>query len=170
MFGILLMRLSRSQSPHQRFLPTLKARPDRRFSAKKSDCCFAFRKTSERITYLRHLVSLPGSYETLPLSHSVDTFTSSIPIQCAVEITREDGGRLEASTQLATWHAAGLLHARELLDAGKSTSELPRELIQLGWIVVGHSWQPYITLQSDEHTFSCYSGLVATDLGTTNEL
>ncbi|KAG8630264.1 hypothetical protein KVT40_001883 [Elsinoe batatas] len=161
----------RNQMPATQFLPSLAGAAGPYIPAKKSDLALGFELEQTRIAALQALARLPGSHEIVPLSHSADFDTSSIPLQCAVEVKKEDGGHLEARTQLATWHAAAILHARYLLDsAERDAANLLPEAIQVGWLAIGHRWELYFTGQTDNEHISCYGPILSAELGTTDRV
>ncbi|GAB7352347.1 hypothetical protein MBLNU459_g2789t1 [Dothideomycetes sp. NU459] len=159
----------RNQMPMNQFLPRLSRNEERNIAAKKTDFALGFDLGTSRVKALQDMAQSSGSHESLLLSHSVDFETSSIPLQCAVEVKREDGGHLEARTQLATWHAAAILHARHLLKEDRPEAEdLPQAAFQVGWLVVGHRWELYFTGQIESDQLTCFGPIASTEMGTMN--
>ena len=157
---------SRNQLPASEFLPALETsapgtNPTVHVSAKKTDMALGFDINLSKVAQMRSRARLPGSHQLLPLSHSAEEDTSTLPIQCAVEVKKETGNHLEAKAQLATWHAAGLGHAvwlGTLATRGGDKTLLAPQLVQVGWVVVGHRWELFFTLQSSSADKLVYVG------------
>lgn len=82
----------------------------------------------------------------------------------------EDGGHLEANTQLATWHAAALLHIQELKAiAAREPYSFPN-LFQVGWVVIGHRWELFFTIQITPEKMNSVGPLWHSEIGTMNIL
>lgn len=140
---------------------------EQRIPPKKTDFTLGFDLGTSRVKDLQDLARNSGSHDVVPLSHSIDFDTASIPLQCAVEVKKENGGHLEARTQLATWHAAAILHARHLLkEGGQKADDLPQAAFQVGYLVIGHRWELYFTGQIDSHQLTCFGPIVSTEMGT----
>jgi len=153
--------------PINHFLPTHSSLDERHIPAKKTDFALGFDPGTSRVKALQDIARSSGSHDSIPLSHSIDFDTASIPLQCAVEVKKEDGGHLEARTQLATWHAAAILHARHLLkEGGQKAEDFPQAAFQVGWLVIGHRWELYFTSQIDSDQLTCFGPIVSTELGT----
>lgn len=73
-----------------------------------------------------------------------DTYTSSIPLVCPVEIKR-GGNTEEADLQLAVWLYGSHSHLSTLRVT--ATPTLP---IQCGWIVMGHQWKFRLSWMDEE--------------------
>ncbi|KAF4547282.1 Hypothetical protein D9617_48g089430 [Elsinoe fawcettii] len=77
--------------------------------------------------------------------HSSDRFTSPVPLQCAIEVKEEDGGYLEARSQLSTWQSAAMWHGRSEVPEAEGELRLPAELYQIGWLVIRRKWDPSVS-------------------------
>ncbi|GAB7357754.1 hypothetical protein MBLNU459_g0405t1 [Dothideomycetes sp. NU459] len=72
-----------------------------------------------------------------------DTYTSTVPMVSAVQVKKTGGDSLEAKLQLGIWQAAALSHLHSMFIGADGA--LPASLVRIGWTVVGHSWDFYIT-------------------------
>ncbi|KAG8629717.1 hypothetical protein KVT40_001336 [Elsinoe batatas] len=142
-----------------------------RISKKKTDFAVAFDPESSVVAALSQLVRIPGSHAYLPLSHCSDGDTSTIPLQCAVEVKKEDGGKLEGKIQLVTWHASALMHTKFLQAvAGNQPARLPASLVQTGWVVVADRWELYFTFESENGDLINIGPVLSEELGTMDNL
>ncbi|KAF2220260.1 hypothetical protein BDZ85DRAFT_284683 [Elsinoe ampelina] len=163
----------RSQAPASIWLPFADSShtgdSDARIPAKKSDFSLAFHRKSDRVKALNSISQLPGTNDSLALSHSVDRFASKLPLQCTVEVKREGGDHLDARTQIGTWHSAALCHAKYLTTT--AGGQLPtfaslEKIVHLGWVVVGHKWEPFLTFPMPSGEHLSVGPVLRVDMGT----
>ncbi|PSK55940.1 hypothetical protein B9Z65_4818 [Elsinoe australis] len=163
---------TRTQAPSNVYLPyssaNLRGAHAPRVPSKKSDFSLAFHRHSQRVRQLANVANVPGTNDTLPLSHSSDQFTSSVPLQCAIEVKKEDGGHLEARSQLNTWHSAAMCYSRSLVPEAEGEPPLPAELIQIGWLVIGHKWEPCLSFVMPAGDHVTVGPIFVADMGTAN--
>lgn len=150
----------RQQSLEQTLLPMYAGQP----IVKKADLALGF---DSKHASDGDIIENITSTRTEPLSQMSDSYTSTIPLPCGVEIKMSGGDHNEGVTQLAIWCAAGLARLLQLSDLadvdldtsgvgssatrlGPSTVEASglrrSELLPLvGWVVVGHEWRFYVS-------------------------
>ncbi|GAB7356538.1 hypothetical protein MBLNU459_g7280t1 [Dothideomycetes sp. NU459] len=126
-----------TQSILRHHLPRLQSDPSQLFD-RKTDLAIAFDPRHARVRDLRR--SLRSITEA---SHMSDTYTSTVPLVGAVEIKKYGGNVQEAEVQLGIWHAAALNHQHTTFvrPDGKHPTCPP----QIGWTIIGHSWNVYIS-------------------------
>ncbi|GAM84979.1 hypothetical protein ANO11243_029820 [Dothideomycetidae sp. 11243] len=170
----------RTQLPFKRYLPFgTKAPPggrsatDPRIPARKADFALAFHRKAPRVMALKGeaFASIAALESAATISHSSDPFTSTLPLQCALEVKKDGEDTLEARLQLATWHASAIMHAREILRlAGKPSLPLPDNIFQVGWTVTAHVWTLWFTVQTEEETIHCVNALPEYPMGTSSRV
>jgi len=115
--------------------------------ARKADLAIAFSPHDQDVgpaiqTYLHRS---PG----VALSQMQDAYISTIPLVCGIEVKQAGGDSNEGLTQLAIWSTAGLEKTEHLRRRRTSQKSPGIPLPVVGIVVVGHTWDFYITWREE---------------------
>ena len=101
---------------------------------KKADLAFGFDPWHEKVR--KAIDPFTNMYPETRLSHTTDSYTSTIPLVCGIEVKQSSGNSIEALAQLGVWCAA-VLRKTKSLAGHVAYQNIPPAL---GWTVVGHDW------------------------------
>jgi len=113
---------------------------------KKADYAFSFSRSEPPIFKLYTKLQRSGYGNSL--SHTTDANTKRLALFSGIEVKPENGGKMDALVQLATWFAAEFEHLRKLGEMSRSEYLCDSLRPVVGWTIIGHDWHTYIAYRS----------------------